>query len=456
MLPFLTLVALTSSTATVAEVPTATVAAATVRPEDANSRIDTPGPTYTDVLLFMPRLVLAPVRYTLALVAWPLRKGLELVEEYRVIEHTIDLLYNDARTAGFFPTVDFFSSQGTTVGGRLFHNDVFGNGETVSLSAKLGGLYAQGYALDFGADRLADTPLWIEGSARWERRPRLYFEGIGNLDTTTSFTGLQDPYVAAVPTRFAQERVLGRLRLGTTHGPADGRVKIGTSLFFNHRHFGPAERLGDDERSIETVYDTARIVGFDEGFSLFEVTADLVLDFRNRPGQTSRGFFFEAFAGGVPEQDGRRFFHWGADLAVFIEVFAETRVLVLHGAVEGVEGERERIPFTELPRLGGAGRLRGYQVDHFRGEKAAITSLEYHYPIHQLLRGVLFVDAGRVADTYGDLFDTYAWRYSAGGGLKIGTEESTWLQIDLAYGDGLFLTISSAPFRSFSGRTERL
>lgn len=459
----LALVALTSSTATVGEIPptpavsgAVTTTVATVRPEDARGLLNEAGPTYDDILLFLPRVALAPVRGVLTIVFWPLRLTLEVFEEYKIVEHTIDFLYNDERTAGFIPTFDFFSSQGATFGARAFHDDVLGNGERISVTAKAGGIVSQTFDLSFGGDRLGGSPLWLEGGARYEKNPRLFFDGIGNLEPTTSFTGLQSPYVAAVPTRFSQERTLARLRAGTTHGPEDQRVKIGGSIVYNRRRFSQAGRVGSDERSIEEVYDTSALPGFDDGTSLMELTADLVLDFRNMKGQTSRGFFFEAFAGGVPEQDGYRYFHWGADLAIFVELFEDTRVLVLHGAVEGVEGDRERIPFAELPRLGGAGRLRGYQVDRFRNEKAWITGASYHYPIHQLVRGVVFVDGGRVAEDYDLLFDAREWRYSAGGGLQFGTKDSTWFQIDLAYGDGLFFTFSSAPFRSFAGRTERL
>jgi outer membrane protein assembly factor BamA len=229
-------------------------------------------------------------------------------------------------------------------------------------------------------------------------------------------------------------------------------------LIYNRRRFEAGSRLHPGERSIETAYDVNAITAFDEGVDLFEVTADLVLDFRNHVGFTSNGFYLEAFGGGAPSQKGYQYAHYGAEAIGYIDLYHRTRVLVLRAAIEGVEGDFERIPFSELPRLGGPDRLRGHRIDTYRDEKALLGSIEYHYPIHRNLAGQLFFDIGTVARNYPELFEggTKDWKIGYGAGLLLGSEDSLSFRLDVSYGDALMIFLSSDVPHAFSDRAEEL
>ncbi|MCA9553811.1 MAG: BamA/TamA family outer membrane protein [Myxococcales bacterium] len=411
-----------------------------------------------DAVLFLPRVLLLAPRAVISLVAWPLRQSLRLVEKYHVVEQVEDLLYNDARTAGILPTFTGFPGAGFSGGARVFHHDLFGHQESVALSAVYGGLYTQAYHLSFSADHVGGGRLWFEGGVSYEAKPNLYFYGLGAPDEAEAGTNL-DPRAAAVETRFAEQQVLGRARLGSAYGRPGQVIRAGTSLVYNHRRFEPGQRLRAGQLSIEEVYDVAQIPGFVGGADTVEVTLDLELDFRDRPGRPTDGFYFEAFAGGVPPQGDWRYFHWGAEAAVYFELWGEDRVLVLRGFVEGVEGDRTRIPFADLPRLGGPYRLRGYRLNTFRDEKAALGTLEYRWRVHQFVTASLFVDAGQVNDDYLDLLkfgDDSNWKVGFGGGLRLGSETSTLLNVDVSYGDGIQVLVSTEPLQAFADRTKQL
>lgn len=414
---------------------------------------------YEDVLLFVPRLALYPPKILISAIALPFQGALYLVNRYKIIEHVEDLLYNDERTAAILPFFYVLPGQGLTGGIKAFHKDLFGHKEKGSVSARYNGLFTQAYEISLGADRFLGSHLWLETQLRYERKPGLNFSGIGDPPNIAAPSSPVDPSAGAFDTVFQQERVMGRMRLGTTYGPPTQRLKIGGSLVFNHRVFGPGEGLSAGERSIETIYDTALLPGFDSGTNVIELTADLILDFRDRQGFTSSGIFLEAFAGGAPLQKTWEYVHYGVELQVFLNLYRRTRVLELRAALEGVEGDESAIPFSQLPRLGGPNRLRGYGLDSFRSKRVVLTSAEYRYPVHKNLAGQLFVDAGRVIPEYGEFFSSdfnKGWRFGYGGGLIMGSDESTSFRLDVSFGDGLMVYLSTEPLMAFSQRTEEL
>lgn len=94
------------------------------------------------------------------------------------------------------------------------------------------------------------------------------------------------------------------------------------------------------------------------------------------------------------------------------------------------------IPDSDLFTLGGAGNLRGYEDDQFRGTRFYEGTLEYRYPIAKKIEGVIFADAGSVWDGTDNLFWYQGSRelYYAGGlGLRIKTPIGP---INLNYGYG--------------------
>jgi outer membrane protein assembly factor BamA len=408
-----------------------------------------------DVALFVPRAVLFVPRWTLWALWYPFNATLALLAEHKVLEHIEDFLYNDERTAGIVPSLSASTIFGPTIGAKAFHDDLAGHGEHGHISAKFGGRFEQAYEVAFKADRTGGTRLWLDSSARFERENAIVFYGLGDVPTSTE---PGDPRALDTEAHYRHQRLLLKNRVGYTFGGDAERYKLGATARYSAHEYGPAP---DDDASIETIYDTSRLVGFDLGYELLELDANFIVDTRDVKGATSRGLFFQAFGGGVPPiRGGYQFAHWGAEAVGYIPLLEsfrvnETRVLVLRAFFESVDGPDEGIPFNELPRLGGARRLRGYPIDRYRDEKAYGATLEYHYPIHQFIAGSLFLDAGRVFRKYEDIGDS-APHFGGGLGFLVRSKDSQLFALDVAYGDGVQVHFTSDPLRAFDAEDQEL
>jgi outer membrane protein assembly factor BamA len=389
------------------------------------------------------------------LLFWPIEKTLEALQRYAVVERVENLIYwNKDHTAGLLPVASYRSGVGITAGANLFHNNLLGYDETLRLAARYGGRFVQAYELLFEAERLAGSRIWAEARARYEVNPGQLFAGFGASENQTRPPGVADPRLLATKSYYRQERALGLLTVGYTMGNVGSLIKTGVSVAFNHREFGPDET---GRLSVEEVYDTDLIPGFEDGVTVLELSGNLVVDMRAGPGLDSRGVYFELFGGSSVPVEGFDYVHYGGELSYTLDLYRRTRLLTLRAMVEAVHAEAEDIPFTDLPRLGGADRLRGYREDQFADEKAALSSIEYHYPIHKNIHGELFLDAGYVAPTYRALFeDLGRFRIGGGGGFLFGSENDLALRVELSYGDAFQFFVSSDLAAAFDGRSTEL
>lgn len=441
-----------------AEPPAEVSAPAPVRADEARGWETKPSSIEPeDVGLFLPRAVLFLPSWTLKAIFFPLQKGLRFAERHRLMERVEDILYNDARTAGITPVFSFLSRLGPTAGLKLFHNDLGGFGEKVAFDAAFGGRYAQAYQLSFNADRVLGSRYWLSTLVRYEVQPSLLFSGLGDAPERSTGSHL-GPREAAVETRYRETRMLVVAGGGYTIGRPGGLTKLGMLGILNHRDFegARAKDVREDEHSLTGVYDTSRLPGFDDGTRTLELNGTVVIDTRDRAGATSSGAYFEAFGGGLVPQHEYRFAHYGAELSAYIDLYHHDRVLVLRAVHEAVAGADENIPFAELPRVGGPRRLRGYTLDRFRDKTTAVATVEYHYPIHELIAGSLFLDAGRAAPTYQRLFELEHWRVGGGAGIIVRSKTSVLFTLDVAVGDGVNVYFTTDPLRAFAGRSEQL
>lgn len=301
--------------------------------------------------------------------------------------------------------------------------------------------------------RIAGTRYYLRSRLRYEKNRNVPFGGIGN-GALTMGTGL-DARDAQIATSFAQERFLATASGGIDLGSVGRRARLGATAIFNDRSFGQAP---EELVSIEEVYDTSTIDGFDTGFQNLELTADLEIDTRDTTGPTRRGGVMRGFAGGARPVGQRAFAHYGLELAYHFEPFWRDRVVVVRGALEAVYARDGVIPFTDLPRLGGVGQLRGFGAGQFRDRLSAVGTVEYRYPIHQNIAGHLFAEVGRVARTYGELatIGLADWHLGYGGGLIIRTKSTIKFRLDLAYGSEFQFYFSTDVLDAFRLREREL
>ena len=422
-------------------------------PEDARGHARGPGTEPEDVLLAVPRALLFLPGFVLDVAFFPLREGMKLSDRYHLADRVRELLYfDDAHTIGWSPSVRVLGSQGVSAGVTLFDNDLLDHGESLQASARYGGHYTQFYELAFEGDGIAGGRIWSESRLRYEANPGLLFGGIGIVAADATGTDL-DPRSSNRRRYFSQERALGLVRGGYAAVSREGRVKVGGSLIANHRHFEDNDR---DRSQTSAVYDVSQLSGYQGDINTLELTLNLIADYRRTTGLDSTGPYLELFWGGVPALDGHRYVHYGGEVAYTIDLFRGTRLLSLRTALEAVDGDADEIPFTDLPRLGGPHRLRGYQLDRFRDKRAALASAEYHYPIHRNILGQLFIDGGYVSDHYGDLYALEDWKVGYGGGIIAGGEHDITFRLDISYGEDLLIFLSGELPAAFDGRSSQL
>lgn len=430
------LIAATTPTAHAEEPTAAEVAAAPVPGTIEDGRIDggdpgdSPARQFARGVLFVPRTLFTIVFKPVEGVAW-------LYERYQLGERYYQIFWNDARTAGFFPTFGLQSGFGINVGAKFVHRDLFGENEKLSLAASTGGEYRtlvkggirSGHRLD---------PVELSLDARFEQKPKDAFYGIGNVMseearyrdrygriTTSADVALGGPFHAPTSLAFA-DHVYSKSESGT---PIDGMSLTG----FDGTQYGYGE--------VELRYDTRRATNNHEA-----------------PVVASTGVLLAAWGGAATglEQGNADYYRYGLDIQKFFRLAEGPRVLAFRAHAEAVTGELDEVPFTDLPRLGGKQSLRGYPLDRFRDRVAALGSVEYTWDLTRTINASLFVDAGRVYRSVSDA-SLDDMRVGYGAGLEAHSERSFVGRVSLASSidGGVFLDFSVDPIFDLDRRVDR-
>lgn len=429
-------------------------------PHEARGLESEPGVEPEDVALFVPRAILFVPARIVGFLSLPLRAGLRAIEKHHVIERVEDFFLNDDHSAGILPLISVSTFFGAQIGVRAFHSNLGGHGEEGNLKASWGINQEQTYVASFKAARVRGTPFWLEAVTSYELHPSQRFYGFGSEGAWEG----ERPDLAASDLSprtnnalafYSHERFRQLLTVGATIGNPGLELRLGARGRFKHHEFGPARGNGEEDRSVEFVYDTTRLPGYDEGADIADLEGIVQLDARNQRGATSSGVYAEAFGGGSPIGQ-FNYGHFGGDVTAYFNLYHGDRVLVARLLFDAVVGDREELPFMEMPTLGGAYRLRGYPLNRFRDEKAVAGTLEYHYPIHDVLAGAFFVDAGEVSRDFDDLFTNPHIKVGGGGGLIVRSKDKVYLSLEVAGGDGVQVYVTTDPLRAFADRDAEL
>ena len=434
-----TTVAAAQPTALSPDEPTAADVATAPRPGEESGRVDAePGDSTARLVarggLFLPRMAFAALLKPVEGVVW-------VEERYQIRARAQRLFWNAAGTAGLMPTVHLESGFGLNAGARFVHRDVLGAGEQVTLDASTGGRFRELARVRFrSGERMPGVELALD--ARYERRPKDAFYGIGNAD-------------AAVDARY-RDRVM--------RATTSADVQLGSAV---HATFAGA--LSDHEyspsttgRPIGELYMTDALTGFD-GTRAGYAEVELRWDTRGNasiwdvPSIVSTGSLLAAYAGRSVALDAHpSYWRYGADIQRFVRLAAGPRVLAFRGHVDAVSGAVEEVPFTELPRLGGNKLLRGYPGDRFRDRIALAAGIDYRWDLARNVSGTLFVDAGRVQRSIADIALDHV-RIGYGVGLEVYGARSLIARVSAASSldGGVFVDLALDPVFDLDRRVDR-
>lgn len=309
------------------------------------------------------------------------------------------------RSWGFVPLVIADSTRGFGGGVALVEQDLFGLGMRgeVNATASSNGYYEPALIIDvppFGPG------IGIEFEAEYRSRPAERFYGLGNRARRRDESSM---YVE-------QTRV--ELRMGgefadSTHLPEGTPLPMLIPLEPTFSLFGVArfqnvnvrDGKDNDVPTIEEQFDVTQLVGYGSAGLTSALGISFVADGRDNKFNPTFGYRLELTAlysgkgiGNAPF----RYSRFLADVGAFLPIYEDELILAAHLRGEITEGSRDRIPFYELPSLGGAQTLRGFLGGRYRDRHLVLGQVEVRFPVWGVLRGALFLDAGRV---YGDIVD---------------------------------------------------
>ncbi len=403
--------------------------------------------------LYVPRLLLAPIRLAVRTISEVLIAGARIEDDYRIRSRARDLFFTEDLVFGVYPVAFYATGFGLNAGAHLVHRDLFGHREGLRVRAGFGGVHQQLYDA-----RVHTGQLWpgvrLAAEGGYRRHGSLKFYGIGNGEEIGAGE-LQQPLDAfaagpAVRTRYRQAQI----RAGAS---AQFVVAENATVALEHvwRRFsssvGSAQEPGTPW--LTEVYDPDSLTGFAPDLTDAYTELALVYDSlrSTRPDVPadlpSRGVRLETWgavqtAPGQPQLTSGRA---GIDLHPVIDLYRADRVL--HLRLRGVTAlaPLDAIPFFDLPSLGGSQFLRGYEHGRFRGRLALLATVEYRYPVQEGMAAYLFGDAGRVYASWQELSPQPLrdLRFGFGGGLQIYGRRGATLLLQLASSidGGLFVDL---------------
>ncbi|MFQ5606963.1 MAG: BamA/TamA family outer membrane protein, partial [Candidatus Zixiibacteriota bacterium] len=172
---------------------------------------------------------------------------------------------------------------------------------------------------------------------------------------------------------------------------------------------------------------------------VWSIGAALRHDSRDNLGQPSRGGeeLIEAVYHRAPDSSGDvEYVSTRVDLRRYLTVY-DRRILALRVAAESIDrpGDARPVPFYLLNRLGGQDDLRGFKTDRFADSDLALASVEYRYPVWDVVDAFLLLDAGRVFRDIEDDLTLRDWEVAYGFGFRIWKPEGLTASLSFARSD---------------------
>jgi hypothetical protein len=193
--------------------------------------------------------------------------------------------------------------------------------------------------------------------------------------------------------------------------------------------FEPGVGRGKDP-TIDEVYDTMAIPGFEDGTRLVHGGAELELDTRaERRYGTGFALSTSAYGSHGVSGDPSEFLTFRGETRVFLGLHDRALVLRLRGGmIENVSDSP--VPFDHLLSPTGSDGMRGLSTGVRRGPSEVVGSLEYQWLLTYNIDAMVFVDHGGAFDEH---FDGFAWNRlepSVGAGIRHVSKPSPyWLGI---------------------------
>lgn len=358
--------------------------------------------------------------YIIRGVFWPVGVGLTYLERKHVVEKTLDLLSNKDKTFWVYPIIEGGAGSGFGGGIGVSDTDLFHKGFETGATYRIHINMDQHATFSFGkphAVKIGDVPLSFMFASDWQRTTNNDFYGIGNGSPRSN------------QSEFGSDRVsLGLILpfsiLETfTVSPYIGAVLDDT---------GAAENTPQ----VTATFAPAEIPGYGRWLDYLNFGLGITNDTTDKP--------IDPENGGIRKLGIKRFqclnaagFNYNQydlDVRQYIKLWAPGHVFLARAAFafEQVTGGGT-VPFWQLTTLDYASPLRGFPRGRFMDRDYGLANFEYRFPIVDMLRGVIFLDVGRVFHSPKDI-TVKNIKYSAGGGVHFNIHNFGRFRFEAAYG----------------------
>lgn len=389
-------------------------------------------------LLYVPRLLLVPVRLALRGAFEVLLMAPRLEDEYQLQQLAKDVFFDDTLTYGLFPTAFYETGLAPNIGLRFVHKNLFGSREGLLVRAGYGGVYNQIYEASAHSGQRFSA-LRVSAGARYRVNDRVPFFGIGNADE-----GLLADRAPPLPVIDPPIAVKSHYRARELRTMLTVELALRSHLWLTftesvrHRTLSRATRDSHETPWVADAYVGGAVTGFEkplvDSYSELslrwderrQVRADLPREIPSSGFLLTNWLGVQHFLAGLESTFGRVGFDWQS----FIDLYRGNRVLRLRVRGAMLLGSPANIPFIDYLNLAGSSLLRGYQALRFRGLATVLVSIEYRYPVQENIQSFLFVDAGRALASLSD--EMLPPRVGFGAGLSIHTFNRAMFRFELS------------------------
>lgn len=288
----------------------------------------------------------------------------------------LDILSSDDGRRGISPTYSSAAGGGL----KFYQQGLLTPDSKLSISATAGLRKRQQYQIKLRNVAFGRTNLQI--LAKYHFQPDESFYGLGPGSRKEDRTN----YANALVTAQLDAGILinAQNRIGLTAGFDRNEISRGR----NSRYPSTTEAAS-----------LASLPGIETESRMARLELEIAHDSRNHPGIPISGFEI-MLRGGVFRQiddDEFGFTRFAADISRYFHLF-HNRTLKLRLAAEFTDtfGNRQ-IPFYYLSEIGRSETVRGFDRGRLRDKDMALGSVEYIYPIWEMIRAHLFFDTGTVA-----------------------------------------------------------
>jgi hypothetical protein len=399
-----------------------------------------PPTTTGDVLLWVPRVLLAPP-YLVSeyVIRRPLGWAIAGAERAGLPAAVYEFLtFGPDHNAGVLPTALIDFGFRPSVGLYGFWNAAGARGNDLRLQVGTWGVHWLAASL---ADRihLSRDPFDL-----------VRFEVSGIHRPDYAFFGLGPNTRQSALSRYGSDRFEARIlfdrriwRLSAVHAGVTAREVE----FHRGRYDDDEDPVLDDQIASGNI---AAPPGYPRGYTMVKSELGLSVDSRRAEDGPRSGVRAEAH--GAHSSDvrvgGRGWVTDGGTLGAFVDLNHRARVLSLLGTAQFVDPlGSEPIPFTELAQLGGFGPMRGLYPGRLFDRSAVVAELAYQWPIWIWLDGSMRFEMGNVFGEHLRDFDFSLLRMSAAIGLEsVGSPDRS---LEVLFGVGSETIASGARIDSF-------